>query len=379
MIKQAWTRVPALLRSSFRRLSQPILRARARWITNRWQPYSRLFLVSDSPFWVISWEMRELAIIARDIGIRVASTHWLSATQNQSVFFGSHFMLLGNTWVDHPHRVGMAYFHGRPGTGVPEFDRAYDNLCQHHEQIDRIQVSHSEMHNVVLNSGIAPEKVFLIPIGVNLSFFRAQTPESRRRARARYGIPESAVVVGSFQKDGVGWGEGYQPKLTKGPDVFLKTIEILKPRVPELFVLLSGPARGYVKADLEQLGVPYRYCFLEHYPEVGHLYQALDVYVVASRQEGGPRAVLESMASGVPLVTTRVGQAMDMVRHDENGWMVEVDDAEGLAHWGEYVISHRSSLSDVLRNGRQTAEANSYEAQIPLWKHFMRGFVEWEG
>ncbi|MBI3978489.1 MAG: glycosyltransferase family 4 protein [Chloroflexi bacterium] len=272
----------------------------------------------------------------------------------------------------------MAYFHGRPGTGVPEFDETYCQLCKDHHRIDRIQVSHREMRDVVLSSGIAPEKVFQIPIGVNLAFFQMATPESRRRQRARYGIPESAVVVGSFQKDGVGWGGGLEPKLIKGPDIFLKTLEILKPRLPELFVVLSGPARGYVKAGLERLGIPYRHSFLENYPEVGQLFQTLDVYVVASRQEGGPKAVLESMASGVPLVTTRVGQAMDLVRHGENGWMVDVEDAEGLAHWAEHAVRHRESLEGVIRLARQTAEENAYEAQIPLWRSLLRGFVEWD-
>jgi len=44
--------------------------------------------------------------------------------------------------------------------------------------------------------------------------------------------------------------------------------------------------------------------------------QALDLYIVASREEGEPKAILESMASGVPLVTTEVGQAMDFVEHE---------------------------------------------------------------
>jgi glycosyltransferase involved in cell wall biosynthesis len=82
------------------------------------------------------------------------------------------------------------------------------------------------------------------------------------------------------------------------------------------------------------------------------------------------------MASGVPLVTTRVGQAMDLVKHGQNAWMVEVEDAEGLAHWAEYVLVHRGSLTEVLSQGQKTAEANSYEAQIPLWRNFMQGFME---
>jgi glycosyltransferase involved in cell wall biosynthesis len=194
--------------------------------------------------------------------------------------------------------VGAAYFHGRPGTGVPEFDASYDKLCREHPRIQRIQVSHTEMRDVVLGSGIAPEKVFLIPIGINLSFFQVQTPESRWQARARLGIPQSAVVVGSFQKDGVGWGEGLEPKLVKGPDIFLKAVDCLKQRIPEIFVLLSGPARGYVKAGLESLRVPYRAPLPGVVSEVGHCSRPLDVYIVCfppgRRAQGG----VESMASG---------------------------------------------------------------------------------
>jgi len=97
--------------------------------------------------------------------------------------------------------------------------------------------------------------------------------------------------------------------------------------------------------------------------------------MVTSRQEGGPKAVLESMASGVPLVTTKVGQAMDIVIHGVNGWMVEPEDAEGLAHFGEKIMTHREDLGPILENARKTAEENSYTSQIPLWHDFMEGFV----
>jgi glycosyltransferase involved in cell wall biosynthesis len=364
-------------RSIVRNVGRPLLRAGATQAAHRWSPYSRLFLVSASAPWVISWEMRELAAVVQQLGVRIVASRWLRYAQHQAVFYGSHFDLLGKKWPTQPHRLGMAYFHGRPGTaGMPEFDTIYQRLCQVHHQIERIQVSHSEMREVILSSGIAPEKVFLITIGINLAHFNMQTSQTRQKARRRYGLPESAVIVGSFQKDGNGWGEGLEPKLIKGPDVFLKSIEFLKSRTPELFVLLSGPARGYVKAGLERLGVPYQHYFLSDYPEVGRLFQALDVYIVPSRQEGGPKAVLESMASGVPLVTTRVGQATDLVQHGQNGWLVDVGDAEGLAHWAEYVITHQSELDSIRRHGRQTAEANSYETQIPLWREFMQGFVQ---
>jgi glycosyltransferase involved in cell wall biosynthesis len=373
-MKRLWQDARGAAYAVARDAARTVIGAGARPLARHWPRFSRLLLVSDAPNWVISWELRELAAIARQLGIRTAGRHWVPHTRSQAVFYGSQFALLD--WPAPRHRVGMAYFHGRPGTGVAQFDTCYERLCAVHEQIQRLQVSHTEMRDIVLGSGIAPEKVFLIPIAINLAFFRLQTAETRRQARTELGIPQTAVVVGSFQKDGVGWGDGNEPKWVKGPDVFLGTIERLKPRIHELYVLLSGPARGYVKAGLERLGVPYRHLYVRRYPEVGRLFQALDVYVAASRQEGGPKAVLESMASGVPLVTTRAGQAMDLVRHGENGWMVEVEDADGLAQWAEYAVAHRASVDAVVYAGRRTAEANTYTAQLPLWRQLLDGFVE---
>ncbi|MCE7858798.1 MAG: glycosyltransferase [Chloroflexi bacterium CFX2] len=233
------------------------------------------------------------------------------------------------------------------------------------------------MRDAVLQTGIDPSKVFLIPIGINLDFFPLPTVEMRRDARRELGIPESAFVVGSFQKDGVGWGDGMEPKLIKGPDIFLAVLKEVKREIPELFVLLTGPSRGYVKRGLDEMGIPYKHAFLKSYPDVAKMYRASDLYLVASRQEGGPKAVLECMANLVPLVTTRVGQAMDLVKHGENAWMVEPEDVEGLAEGIRRVYDMaQADMQVILANGRATAEANRYESQDALWAEFMKGFVE---
>jgi glycosyltransferase involved in cell wall biosynthesis len=70
---------------------------------------------------------------------------------------------------------------------------------------------------------------------------------------------------------------------------------------------------------------------------------------------------------------------MDLVKHCENGWIVNVEDADGLARWVKYVYENRGAeLDKVLANGRATAEANSYDAQLSRWRDFMKGFVEWK-
>ncbi len=343
-----------------------------------WKPYSRLILYGDDAGWVLDWEMRELRNISEQLGIRLAAPLWKHAAQPQSIFFSNHFVLAKDDWLNLlPHRIGFSYFHGKPNTGDDLFDRFYKSLSIHHEKISRIQVSHSEMVDVAVATGIEPSKVFLIPIGINTDFFPFRTPEQKHTAREKLGIPHSAFVVGSFQKDGVGWGDGMEPKLIKGPDVFVETMKRLKNDIPELLVMLSGPARGYVKKGLEEAGIPYVHRYLRSYPDIAKLFQTLDLYVVASRQEGGPKAILESMATGVPLVTTRVGQAMDLVKHGENAYMTDVEDVDALASYSLKVYrSTETDLQPMLVAGRKTAEANSYKSQIPMWAQFMKGFVE---
>ena len=81
------------------------------------------------------------------------------------------------------------------------------------------------------------------------------------------------------------------------------------------------------------------------------------------------------MASGVPLITTRVGQAMDLVKHEENAFMVDVEDFEGLAFWGQKVLSDTQLRGKLVKKGLVLARENTYIAHVPLWEKFFAGFV----
>ena len=113
--------------------------------------------------------------------------------------------------------------------------------------------------------------------------------------------------------------------------------------------------------------------------ELARAYHALDVYLVTSRQEGGPKGVLESMATGVPLVTTPVGQAPQLVEHERNGLLVELEDAEAIAAAAARVRDDAALAAALRAGGRETAEANAYERLDGLWAALLGGFVEREG
>jgi glycosyltransferase involved in cell wall biosynthesis len=330
--------------------------------------HSRLFVVGDGLGWSIDDDRERLVATARRLGFRVGPNALLRFARRQSVFQHNHFSALQPRWLDSSHRLGLSYFHGRPGTpGYPEFDRAYAALKENADRIERVQVTHGEMHELVLEAGVAREKVFKIPIGIDLEHFQPG-PERNRHE----------FVVGSFVKDGVGMRDGHEPKLLKGPDTFVAVIERLRSSIPELSVLLTGPARGYLRRELARMGVPSKHLLAEDRADLGRAYQEADVCLVTSRQEGGPKSVLEAMAAGVPLVTTRVGQAAELVRDGDNGLLADVDDVDSLAGAVQR-IHDEPELSGRLRTaGRTTAELHAEERLDPLWRGLLEGFLSRE-
>ena len=226
--------------------------------------------------------------------------------------------------------------------------------------LSKIQSANSLMENIILDNKIPREKFKRIPITIDIKKFKQVNSLDSNDLRIFYELPISSFIVGSFQKDGDGWGKGDNPKMIKGPDIFIKTIKILKDKIPELFVLLTGPSRGYVIKELNKIKVPYKHINLEKYSEMIKLYKCLNVYLVSSREEGGPRAILESFASKIPLVTTNVGQAVDMVENGYNAFKSNNLNEEELAdHIYNNIYYKNINLQKIINNAYQTVENNT--------------------
>ena len=367
--------------SSVGRVLRPLTDAGARGVvavrTRGWAPVTRLFVVGDGGGWSIDDDTVHVAEAAGRLGYDVAPAAWAPYARGQAVFLPSHFTALTPRWLGSSNRLGLAYFHGRPGTaGHPEFDQALAALRAHARRIDRVQVTHPEMHELVVSAGVDPERVFRIPIGIDIERFPLGDETVRAAARRGLGLPDGSFVVGSFQKDGTGFGDGDEPKPVKGPDVLVGALERLAEHAPELVVLLTGPARGFVSAELERRGIAYRHLRIAARDGLAQAYHALDAYLVASRQEGGPKSVLESLATGVPLVSTRVGQTPEIVDDGRTGLLADVGDVEALAGLLLRVRDDEALRRSLRAAGRATAESLAYERLDGRWAELFEGFVE---
>lgn len=317
-----------------------------------------LSYIVEAVDWSIAWDGKQITKALNKqklLKARISSCPW--GLKNQIVHYGSVnvFHSFGLPGLPKKNvKPILTWFHFVAG------DKKNEYILKNQDKFCFIHTSCSQTKDYLIAFGIAPQKIKVIPLGVDLELFKTASMEVKEQLKAKLGLPKDKFIIGSFQKDGSGWGEGLEPKLIKGPDVLIKTLSVLAKKYP-IFVLLAGPARGYVKSNLEKLNVPFKELGNLSLQETAHAYSLLDLYIVASRIEGGPKAILESMASGVPLVTTKVGMAPDIKATMPELLIAEIEDALGLANLAGKVISDKLFAENLAKRQRQVAENFSWD------------------
>lgn len=278
----------------------------------------------------------------------IATTTEPRRLAHRIVHFGSQYMWLA--WGRHmsrSNRYVTSFFHGKREDG-PEVARHIDAFLASVPRLARIVTGAGLVEQRLLAWGVPRDKLVRIPIGVDTQLFQPPTAAQKQAARASLGISGNAVVVGSFQKDGVGWGDGMEPKWIKGPDLFVESLARIKRERPVIAVL-TGPARGFVKQGLTHLGIPFVHRYVQTHDELAQCYHALDLYLVTSREEGGPMGLMESMASGVPVVSTPVGMAPDLIIDQASGGLARAEDPQDIASKALGLLTLPDAAADRLR------------------------------
>jgi glycosyltransferase involved in cell wall biosynthesis len=283
----------------------------------------------------------------------------------------AHFMSR-NLWLGRGHVLPpgnlavVTCLHGVPDDS-PAMAKEIYGFLDSLPRVARIVTTNNTIKSRLIGWGVRPDDVVVLPHGADRRLFFPVSKAEKIEMKQALGLPPGLPCIGSFQKDGQGWGDGMEPKHVKGPDLFLSALEKMH-RHAQFSVLLTGPARGYVKAGLERLNIPYSHHWCSRFEEVATCYRALDLYLISSRDEGGPVALMEAMASGVPIVATPVGMVPDVLRHGENGLMGEPENAYVLANLAtELLTNHelRLRLSEA-----SVSTAADYDHRLIVDRYF---------
>ena len=180
-------------------------------------------------------------------------------------------------------------------------------------------LTYNEETKNIINK-FSTKNVTIIPHWINDKFWKHYDKNSVREI---LNIPKDKFIIGSFQRDTEGF-DLKTPKLEKGPDIFVKkVIDISKTK--DIHVVLGGYRRNYVIDCLKQHNISFTYFEKPHLDIINMLYSSLDLYIISSREEGGPQALFECAYLKVPFITTKTGQykrltLLDNV-YDENDFI----------------------------------------------------------
>tara|TARA_Y100000389_G_scaffold201337_1_gene243823 strand:+ start:12215 stop:13138 length:924 start_codon:yes stop_codon:yes gene_type:complete len=201
-------------------------------------------------------------------------------------------------------------------------------LCTYHhinlESEDEVKNFHEldkfvhEYHSISIKTEndlrkLTNKKITTIPLWVNTdNWFSIK---DKGLLRKKYNFKEEDYLVGSFQRDTEG-KDLVSPKLIKGPDIFLSLIINIYKSNKNLKVVLTGTRRQYLLNELKKNKIPHVYFEMLKINEINEMYNLLDLYLVTSRIEGGPQAIVECGIIKTPIISTNVGIAPEILSPD---------------------------------------------------------------
>jgi glycosyltransferase involved in cell wall biosynthesis len=170
---------------------------------------------------------------------------------------------------------------------------------------------------------VAPAEQFaVIRLGIDLESRVLGAEADRAAFRRLFGIPEDRFVVGWI---------GRMTQIKRVPDV-LRSFHALRGRGIDAALVLvgDGPDRVAVERLAAELGIARDTFFVGYQRDVRPYYALFDALVLPSANEGTPVVAIEALASGRPVVATRVGGVPDVVTDGEDGILVSPEDVAGL-------------------------------------------------
>jgi len=178
---------------------------------------------------------------------------------------------------------------------------------------DQVITLGEELKHSLVEHGVAADKIVIIPQPLDLESF--SPPADKSELKRELGLPVGrrvALTVSRLEEE-------------KGADRLLSIIETVLARHDDVTFRVIG--RGEYQSEFERLAQDERVHYHEYVPheEINSFYQAADVFVLPSRVEGVPNVILESLAAGVPVLASPVGEVPHMLGEtcDSEGEFVE--------------------------------------------------------
>lgn len=190
-------------------------------------------------------------------------------------------------------------------------DSVCTTLCPSRELLDKLT-----------RYGFSPEKLVHLPNAVDSSSYVAATNSAKQLARRAFGLHNDEYVVGFLGR--------LEPCKNAECLLHLAQAQTAMTIRPKYLMMGSGPLEEALRLKMDAAGIASSFSMHPASTHVHEFYAAIDVLVLPSRTEGHPFALLEAMASGVPVVASAIGGMVETIVHGDDGLLVNIDDLPAI-------------------------------------------------
>jgi glycosyltransferase involved in cell wall biosynthesis len=199
----------------------------------------------------------------------------------------------------------------------------------------------TDIRENLLETGCSEQQIIQLPNGVDTTAYLEVATRRAQRPPAAPGDMPTVVCPARLSHQ-------------KGQDVLLKAWRTVREQVPTARLILAGdgPQRLQLEHLAAELGIPDAIEFAGLIGDLRPLFAAADGFVLPSRYEGMPNALLEAMAAGMPCVATRVSGSEDIIIENESGLLVPPEDPQALASALVTILTQPQRASSLGREAR---------------------------
>lgn len=208
--------------------------------------------------------------------------------------------------------------------------------------VDAFITISSEIDAELDRLGIELKRRHFIPNGVDADRYLPIDEKKKRELRRNMALPDGPLVIFTGRL-------AHEKRVTQLAKIW-PTVRREHPRA-NLILLGDGPQRKSL-LEFQTPGVH----VLGRVGDVCPYLQAADLFVLPSVTEGLSNAMLEAMATGLPVVVTRVGGAGDVITHQKNGWLIPPDQPERIREAILHLLSKPEQSRQLGQAARRTVE-----------------------
>jgi GalNAc-alpha-(1->4)-GalNAc-alpha-(1->3)-diNAcBac-PP-undecaprenol alpha-1,4-N-acetyl-D-galactosaminyltransferase len=164
----------------------------------------------------------------------------------------------------------------------------------------------------------------------------------------------------------------------KGHDVLINAFSAIAERFPEwtLVICGEGPERPRLERQVAELGLYNRVSLPGRVAEVSTVLMHADIFVMSSRYEGFPMAVLEAMVAGLPVISFACNGPPDIIRDGTDGLLVPPMDVEALSAAMASLMGDASERQRLAAKAPEVSERFSEQRVLALWEDMIEDILD---